>query len=103
MVRCLRSTTSPPIVDLPVAKIRIDVVESNGPAFIAAKASSLEGLEAVSRDWQANTRRSASGQKAKYSLRANYVFCGPDSRHEATTAASPGCARNGSRRKRKAA
>ena len=35
----------------------------------------------------------APGQKAKYSLRANYVCCGPDSGHEATTAACPGCAR----------
>lgn len=58
--------TSPPIVDLPVAKIRIDVAESNGPAFIAAKASSLEGLEAISRDWQANTRGSASGQPRRF-------------------------------------
>src|ERR1039458_606558 len=29
------------------------------------------------------------GQKAKYSLRANDVRCGPDNRHTATTAACP--------------
>ena len=32
---------------------------------------------------------SVPGQKAKYSLRANDVRCGPDNRHTATTAACP--------------
>src|ERR1035437_405342 len=37
---------------------------------------------------------SARDQKAKYSLRANDVRCGPDNRHTATTAACPKTAMN---------
>jgi hypothetical protein len=52
--------TSPPIANLPVAKIKIDVVESprdvlrvectEWTGVHSGEASSLEGLEAVSRD-----------------------------------------------------
>jgi hypothetical protein len=35
--------TSLPIVNLPVAKIRIDIVESNGPSLIAAKPAVWKG------------------------------------------------------------
>jgi hypothetical protein len=35
--------TSPPIANLPVAKIRIDIVESNGPSLIAVKPAVWKG------------------------------------------------------------